>query len=534
MRSRVGRSIIENQDWKHNQMVDTKDLAGYIDGIGLETFCQLFQLNAIEKSRIKNQKGKVRIKIYDKEELEEIEKEIQKEYRNGHIDIMHFKRLEKRYRLTQTDLKKMYLLSNQEYKKLELDPFALVENHILKRLSKKEKEKEIQENYQKQSYLTRKELKILKKKVKLNDRQIARIFHIAIEQVRNLEKGQASRIRINLMTCKKGEEIKKEFLQELLAKRTCNKEELEELLERSGYHVEILRNILGISSLAMYQLENGIAKVIPVCDRRKQVKVHQFIIDLESYAKPEKEDYRKKELERKLKDYDLTLQDFLEYSDKKRRIRAMYQEAMEKQGKITWKKDIQLDSKFLNKNLGEIQEKVTLMVKHFCNVYHCFQEQDDYIQTSYAHMIEKGGYIQKNTKYDTTRAINRLVLSAKRHLLEEYYKAPIVYSLTGYRVERKEDTNIALKDNTYQPEECLLQEPEEIHGHIFEEIEKNLFAIEDDKERYERLLAYQYHLDYQQYQTIKRQLGELLLYNEFVKQDKYGRIIQVRPLHEEV
>lgn len=531
MRSKLGRIIIENHDWKHNQMVDTKELIGYKDGIGLETFCRLFQLNTADKSHIKNQKGKVRIKIYDKEELEKIEEEIQNRYHNSHIDIMYFKRLEKQYRLNQSYLKKMYLLSSNEYKKLERDPFALVENRIIKGLSRKEKE--IQERYQKRIHLTYEDFIKLKSEDKLNKYQIARVFHITIEQVKNLERGQINRVKINLLSCEKEDEIKKEFLQELLEKRKCNKEILEGVIEKAGYDGDIIKNILGISSVTRYQLAHNLVKMISVCDIHKQSKVYHFIVDLENYAKPDKEDYSKKELERKLKEYDLTLQEFLENSDKKRRIRNMYQEAIEKQGKITWKKDIHLDVKFFNKNLEEIQEKVTLMVKHFCSVHNCFKEEEDYMQESFLYIIEKGGFIQKNTKYDAKKAINQLVSSAKRYLLEKHYKLPVVYRLSGYHVERKEDTNICLVDNSYQPEEWLMQVPDEIHSNIFEDILRNLEKIEDNQGEYERVLAQQSRLSDEQFQIVMRQLGGILLNNNFAKMDKYGRIILARPWFEE-
>ena len=528
MKSRIRDNIIANEKIVHGGKIEAKKLYDIIEYIGInkQNIADMFQLNNLGKSKAARREGKVIVRLYNVFELQDIRKEIREKLQNEpKIDGETVKRIQNYYKLGDKEIRILFNISLYQLKKLKEN-----EKYTIKNKNQKLIPKEIFEKYKYKAYLYTKDVKEIKNKYNYTIAQIAKIFDLTIETVRTLEKGITKRTRIYLYTREDKEIIIKES-ENIIKKQRATLEKLDEIIENQPYDKEIILEILGINQIQYKLLKEEKTKVVGVSNYEQKQKVQLCLLDIENLHGYGRREYQKSELENILTYYGLSLKEWIEYADKNRIIREMYEQSLVHNGKVQINQKVRMSNQFFEENLQEIQRWTKYIVINFCIAYRCFQEYDDYIQNIYEFLLTEGGGIVENMQHDKENCIKILCCKAKSRLFKQYAERPKDLGISIYckGEEIGEDRNQNLIDNRFLPEELLEQkeEIEEIYRIIIRNIKANIdFAIENEKDFF-RTLAFELQIEEDEMEDLRRKIQLIILQNNLVKQDKKGRIIKV-------
>lgn len=89
MKSQIRENMIANEKIVHNGFIEAKKLfeISQTMDIKIQKLADMFQLKEMARHKIREQKGKVKVKLYTMDELQKIQKLIKKDVKNEKISI---------------------------------------------------------------------------------------------------------------------------------------------------------------------------------------------------------------------------------------------------------------------------------------------------------------------------------------------------------------------------------------------------------------------------------------------------------------
>lgn len=535
MKSQIRENMIANEKIVHNGFIEAKKLfeISQMMDIKIQKLADKFQLKEMARHKIREQKGKVKVKLYTMDELQKIQKLIKKDVKNGkNINQELVKKIQKKYKIGDMEIRIFFNISYQQLAKIKKNETYQIKNETVKKLLNKE----IQENYRFKSYIYSEDIQKIKQQYCYNSKQIAKIFREPIEKIRNLENQKIKKIRIYLYTQKDKKEIMK-TCKTIIQKQKCSLRELQEILQKEPYDKEIILELLGITKIQYENLKKGKVKKVIVSNAEIKQKVQMCLFDIENLYKYGKKEYQEEELKNILKQYELEIREFIKYSDKKARIRKMYQQGIRHNKKIQFNPNKKMEEKFFQENKEILQKKIQYIVRNFCITHQCNpQEIEDYQQDIYESIWSQGGFVTQNIGYNTQKCINQLCHMAKAKLINLYYKKPLELriDISYYQNEIPQDYNKNFLDTRFSPEQILEQKEEItlIHRIIVQAMAKRLdFVLEMEQDFWE-VLTYELDIKEEEKELLIQEIRLIILQNKLAKQDKYGRIIPMDPTEE--
>lgn len=529
MKSQIQRNIIDNENLFHNCKIEAKKLYDIAQNmnISIQKISNIFQLKVGARHKVNQQKGRVKVKLYTECELQEIKKQIKQEFKDYEkINHSIIKKICQKYKIGDEEIRTLFHISYNQLTKLKREKEYSIKNTLGKEITIKE----ITQKYRYKAYINLKDIQEIKKIYQFNTKQVAQLFQLPIEKIRNLENYQTNRIRIHLYTKKDIEKIIQNS-QKVIQKQKCTFVQLEKILENQPYDKEIVLEILGVNKTQYEYLKNNKIKTISVSNYETKQKVDLFLFDIENLYKYGKRAYSVEELENILDYYELKLEEFIEYSDKKEIVRKMYKDSILYNRKIQINQKTRMTNEFFENNYEIIEKKIRRKVTEFCITYRCYQEKEDYLQASYEFLLSEGGYITENMMHDVEKAIKLLCGRVKANLIKQYYERPLEFRIDiNYQGrEIAEDQNKNFIDTRFSPEKILETEEKitELHRIILRNILGNFDFVSDSPQDFFQLLAYQLEIDDAELDKLKEKIGLIILQNNLARLDKKGRIIQM-------
>ncbi len=529
MKSQIQRNIIDNENLFHNCKIEAKklyDIAQNMD-ISIQKISKIFQLKMGARHKVNQQKGKVKVKLYTACELQEIKKQIKQEFKNYEkINQSIINRICRKYKIGDEEIRILFHISYNQLIKLKREKEYYIKNTLGKEITIKE----IIQKYRYKAYINPQDIQEIKRIYQFNTKQVSQLFQLPIEKIRNLEKHQTNKVRIHLYTKKDIEKIIQNN-KKMIQKQKCTLVQLEKVLEKQPYDKEIVLEILGISKNQYEYLKNNKVKTISISNYETKQKVELCLFDMENLHKYGKRAYSIEELENILGSYELKLEEFIEYSDKKEIVRKMYKDSILHNRKIQINPKTKMTNEFFENNYEIIDKKIKGKVTQFCIAYRCYQEKEDYLQASYEFLLSEGGYITENAIHNVENAIKLLSGRVKSNLIKYYYQRPLELRIDiNYQgKEIAEEQNKNYIDTRFSPEE-ILERTEgitELHRIILRNIQGKLDFVSDSPQEFFELLAYQLEIDDGKLDKLKEEIGFIILQNNLARLDKKGRIIQM-------
>ncbi len=390
--------------------------------------------------------------------------------------------------------------------------------------------KEITKKYRYKAYINSQDIQEVKRLYQFNTKQVAQLFQLPIEKIRNLEKYHTNKVRIHLYSKKDIEKIVQNS-QNVIQKQKCTFVQLEKIIKKQPYDKEIVLDILGISKNQYEYLKNNKTKTISVSNHEIKQRVELCLLDIENLHRYGKRAYSIEELKNILDSYELKLEEFMEYSNKKQIIREMYKESILHNGKFQINPKTKMTNEFFENNYEILEKKLKARVTQFCVAHRCYQEKEDYLQDCYEILLSEGGYITENMMHNVEKTINLLCGKVKANLIKQYYQRPLELRIDiNYQgTDIAEDQNKNYIDTRFSPEEILERKEEitELYRIILRNIQGKLDFVSDSPQEFFQLLAYQLEIDDDKLDELKEKIGLIILQNNLARLDKKGRIIQM-------
>lgn len=529
MKSQIQKNIIDNEKLFHNCKIEAKKLYDIAQNmnISIQQISNMFQLKVGARHKINQQKGKVKVKLYTDFELQEIKEQIRQEFKDYEkINQSIIKKICEKYKIGDEEIRILFHISYNQLTKLKREKEYYIKNTLGKEITIKE----ITKKYRYKAYLNPQDIQEIKRRYQFNTKQVAQLFQLPIEKIRNLEKHRTNKVRIYLYTKKDIEKIIQNS-QKAIQKQKCTLLQLERIVEKQPYDKEIILEILGISKNQYENLRNNKVKTISVSNHEIKQKVELCLFDVENLHRYGKRAYSIEELENILASYELKLDEFIEYSDKKEIVRKMYKDSILHNRKIQINPKTRMTNEFFENNYEIIEKKIKRKVTEFCIVNRCYQEKEDYLQDSYEFLSSEGGYFTENMMHNVEDAIKLLCGKVKANLIKQYYQRPLELRIdVDYQGEEiAEDQNKNFIDTRFSPEEILEREEEitELHRIILRNIQGKLDFVSDSPQEFFDLLAYELEIDEGELDKLKEEIGFIILQNNLARLDKKGRIIQM-------
>lgn len=529
MKSIIRSNIITNEKIIHDSKIEAKRLYEIAKEaeISIQKLGEMFGLKEIGKSKVRNRTGKVELKIYTIYELQEIKKQIKQEYKDVlEINQKILRNIQDKYKIGDKQIRSFFNISYNQLIKLKKNPNYQVKNTI----GEEVEDFVILERYRYQSYLTNEDIQNMKKEFEITTKQIAKIFQVPIERVRNLEKGKTQKIKIYLYTKKDKEKIIKNN-QKIIQKQKCTLQQLEKIIENELYDERIILEILGIRNNDYQLLKKEKIKTTTISDYEIKQRVDMCLLDMEKLTIYGRKEYQKEELKDILDKHNLTLEEFIQYSDKREEIRNMYQESIRNNQKIQMNSKTRMTSQFFEENFEEIQKRMAYCITNFCISHRCLQEKEDYIQDGYEFLMAEGGYIAENMKHDKEKCIKILCHRVVAQITKKHYQEMVTKRLNieYQNIEIPDDCNRNYIDTRFSPEKILeeKEEIEEIHRVIVQNMKNNLNFASNMPKEFLKVLSYELGTEEEETEKLIEEIQLIILQNQLAKQDSKGRIIPI-------
>ena len=181
MKSQIRENMIANEKIVHNGFIEAKKLfeISQTMDIKIQKLADMFQLKEMARHKIREQKGKVKVKLYTMDELQKIQKLIKKDVKNEkNINQELVKKIQKKYKIGDMEIRIFFNISYQQLAKIKKNETYQIKNETGKKLLNKE----IQENYRFKSYIYSEDIQKIKQQYCYNSKQIAKIFREPIEK----------------------------------------------------------------------------------------------------------------------------------------------------------------------------------------------------------------------------------------------------------------------------------------------------------------------------------------------------------------
>ena len=528
-KSKVIKNLIRKYSLKHGDFVDMnilKFIAGK-EKIEIRDLMTIFNISVSNRSRLrKSPLNKARIKIFDEEELKEIEVEVKNEVKElQRITSNHLDRLCKKYKINRCIIKKILKISdNQNYKLKKGQKFII--------LKSRDEEKEIMndlfmEEVKYKDVINKEQIENLKQKYKLDDEEICALLKIKTINYKNLIQGITKNMKIDLLDEYEKREIEQKLIEKFRNQDYITKEDIIKLKMDIHATDKIIKDILSIPSEAFYAIMKG--KIIKTKITLKEIKFKMYCLKMDIKYEYGEGFYTNSEIRKLCKKYQIDLDAFLKnLSTNVNRYPYIKQALKYNEKGIYIGEEHQLSGEFADKYAKRIENMCKKITNRYCYTSYLYTEKLDIAQEAFMMILQKGGNIEKNFCYDENLLFNMFATKIKYFVIGKRNKRCREILLDSFENYAYNDDEYDIYDERNEPV-CSSMDSriKVIHQHVMQIFKDNKEYIHHYRKKAYKIIAYKLKIPIEKLKNIIENIKEIYLEYGFAKKCTDGSIIDM-------
>ena len=522
-KARIVQNLVEKYDLKHGDDISLEELNNIAKKESIE-IKDLMIILGVKGSRIYEKSHellRLRIKIYETEELENMGKDIFKAIQKCKIVGQEpLKYVSKEFRVNEwilNDILKKYINTN-----------ILLESGKRKVKNKIVNEAKLLEEVKYRDFVTKELVENWKKQYKMVDEEICSVLKCNVVSFHNLMIAKTKKMRIDLISKEEKKQIQEAIIQKCKTQDYINKNGIEELKRNIKTTDSILKDTLSLSNVMFEQIMKDETKKARIILKTIKQRVINFKMDIK-YEYGERF-YTYEELRKILKDYKLTIRDYFKNVSRNVKFSSILMQALKKNEKgIYIGKEHPISHEFAEKNAEKIMRLAIIMVKKYIYIPNKKEDFEDMVQDVNLLILEKGGCIEKNFGYDENLMFSlfaskmRYYIFAKRYIeyRETLWEHLEIFSEQEAIYESWNDNN---KTHIVQAMDKRILI---IHQKVMQFIYNNGDYIFQNKEKAYQLIAYKLKIPLEYLEKILEEIKIIYLEYNMAKICKDGSVINM-------
>lgn len=525
----VTKNIIKKYSLKHGDFVDINTLK-FIAGkekIEIRDLMTMFNISVSNRCRLrKSSLNKARIKIFNEDELKEIEVEVKNEVKEiKRITSKQLDRLCKKYKINKCIVNKILKISDNQNHKLKKGQKFII-------LKPQNEEKEIMndlfiEEIKYKDSIQKEQIENLKQKYQLNDEEICSLLKIKTVNYRNLMQGTTQKMKIDLLEEYEKRDIEQKLIEKFKDQDYITKEEIIKIKMDIHATDKIIKDILSIPTEEFYALMKG--KIIKTKIMLKEIKFKMYCLKMDLKYEYGERFYTSAELRKLCKKYQIDFDDFLKnLSTNVNRYPYMKQALKNNEKGIYIGEEHQFSEEFVEKYAKRIENMCRKITNRYCYSSYLYTEKLDISQEAFMMILQKGGNIEKNFCYD-------------ENLLFHLFAAKIKYFVIGKRNKRYREILLDSCENyAYHYDEYDIYDKENepayssidsriklVHQHVMQIFKDNKEYIHHFRKKAYKIIAYKLKIPIEKLKKIIEDIKEIYLEYGFAKKCTDGSVIDM-------
>ncbi len=528
-KSKIVKNLIRKYNLKHGDFVDINTLK-FIAGkekIEIRDLMTIFNISVSNRSRLrKSPLNKARIKIFDEEELKEIEVEVKNEVKEiKRITSKRLDRLCKKYKINRCIVSKILKISDNQNHKLKKGQKFII-------LKPQNEEKEIMndlfiEEVKYQDAINKEQIESLKQKYQLNDEEICSLLKIKTVNYKNLMQGTTKKMNIDLLEEYEKRDIEQKLIERFKNQDYITREDIIKVKIELQTTDRIIKDILSISTEAVYALMNG--KIRRTKITLKEIKFKMYCLKMDIKYEYGEGFYTSRELRKLCRKYQIEFDDFLKnLSTNVNRYPYMKQALKNNEKGIYIGEEHQLSEEFAEKYAKRIENMCRKITNRYCYSAYLYTEKLDISQEAFMMILQKGGNIEKNFDYDENLLFHLFASKIKHFVIgkrNKRYREILLDSCENYAYHYDE---YDIYDEENEPAYSLIDSRIKlIHQHVMQIFKDNKDYIHHFRKKAYKIIAYKLKIPIERLKKIIEEIKEIYLEYGFAKKCTDGSVIDM-------
>ena len=520
-KSKIVKKIIRKYSLKHGDFVDInilKFIAGK-EKIEISDLMTILRISASNRSRLRQSPtNKAKIKIFELEELKEIEMKLKDELKEiNKISAKSLERLCKKYKINKCILNKILKISKDQTYKLKKG-----QKYIL--LKHKNEEKEVMDKLfigeiKYKSSISKNEIENLKQKYKFNDEEIFTQLKVNILNFKNLMKGLTQKMKIDLIDEYEKRDIEQKLITRFKNQDYVTKEDIIKTKNDIDTTDEIIKDILSISTDSFYELMNDKIRKTKITLKEIKLKIYRLKMDIKyEYGEGF---YTSGKLRKLCRKYQIDFDEFLKnLSNNINRYPYIKQALKNNQKGIYIGEEHEISKEFAEKYAIRIENICRRITNRYCYSSYLYTERLDISQEAFMMILKKGRNIEKNFYYDKDLLFNLLASKIKYFVIgkrNKRYREILLDSFDNYICNYEEyDIYNQVNDFTCPIDSRIKL----IHQHVMQIFKDNKDYIHHYRKKAYKIISYKLKISIEKLKKIIEEIKEIYLEYGFAKKCK--------------
>lgn len=529
---RILNKIIRKYSIKHGDLIDINTLK-YIsakENIEINYLIIILGISVSNRYRIwQNAFNKARVKIFDSEELKEIEIKVKDEIKGTEkVSQKHLDRLCSKYRINQNILAKMLNLNSQQLYKLKNGQKYIIlkrqteENQIINEL--------FLEDVKYRDFVTNELINLLKPKYKLDDEKVCFLLKVNPINYKNLMTAKTKKMKIDLIDEYEKREIEQKLVNKFKSQHYITKKEILQIKNEIKTTNQIIRDVLSISSSVFCELMKGNILQTRIILKDTKLKVNYLLLDIK-YIYGEKF-YTNTELRRLCRMYKIEFDDFLKnLSTNIARYPYIKQALKQNENGIYIGEDHRLSQKFLENYANRISNICKAVTNKYCYSSFLYTEKSDISQEAFIMVLEKGGCIEKNFSFNEDLMFNLFACKIKYFVIgkaNKRYKEILIDNFEEHIGSY--DEYEALDNDTSMFTNCLDSRIKLLHQYVMHIFQNNKDYIHYNRKKAYKIIAYKLKISIEKLEKTIQEIRDIYLEYGFARECANGNVIDMSNL----